>query len=483
MLKSIHNNAFLFFLTVLSALGLMTSCKTVNINADAPEKVAPTAPNIAIVPSVINVPVSFSVTQIESRINQELNGVIYKDDNIEDDNYMMTITKNGMIKVTADNNKISFAVPLHISVTGRWQWEPCSICPKISKTQSSEFDIVVTSQSAISLTENWQIKTQTTGDYSWGNQRPNLEIGPIKIPISSVVDFALKPQMAKLSARFDQEIQNRVNIKDYVKKAWIMAQQPILVDKTYNTWLLMTPSEVSATGLQAKNGKLNMTIGIKTLIETISGDMPHPIVNNNLPKLSPHNGQNDDFNIGLSGEITYAFASDILKKEIAGQTYNFSDNKYEIKVDSISLTGNADYVLIKLDLEGRQLKGGKKKLKGTVYMQGVPYYDPADMTIKVKDLAYSVKSKNVLVKSAEWLLKAGFENQMKKYMVFPVKDRIDQARKMVESSINNGYKINDYATLKGNLNSIEPQGIYLTPQSLKALVNAKGKISIILDKL
>jgi hypothetical protein len=483
MLKSNHNKSTFFSLTVLVMIGLMASCKSVNISSEAPEKELPTVPNFVLAPSVINVPVSFSVTQIESRVNQELNGVIYRDDNIEDDNYKMIITKTGTIKVNADNNKVSFTIPLHIDVTGRWKQELCSICPKVDMQRSSSFDIVVKTQSTVALTENWQVKTETTGDYDWGNQRPSLDIGPISIPLSSVIDLALRPQMNRISARFDQEIHNRINIKDYVQKAWVTAQQPILVDNIYNTWLVMSPMEVSATSLQANAGKLFATIGIKALIETVSGNMPHPVINTTLPKLTTHNGTNDDFNIGLSGEITYALASDILKKQIQGQTYHFDDNKYEMTVDSIELTGNADYVLIRMDLAGKQQKGGKKKINGRVYMQGVPYYDPADMSIKVKDLKYSVKSKNVLLKSASWLLKAGFENQLNKYMVFPVKDRLEEARKMVENSINSGYKINDYATLKGNLKTLEPQGIYLTPNSLKAYVNAKGKISIILDKM
>jgi len=483
MIKPFLFKPFLFLCSCLFIIGLLPSCKTVNINAAAPDKVAPTAPNLAPVPSTINVPVSFNVKQLENRINQELNGVIYKDDNIEDDNYKMTITKNGQITVTADNDKVSFNVPLHIWVMGRWQLDVCSFCPKLSKTQTAEFDIVVTSQSTIALTEDWKIKTQTIGDYTWGNQKPTLDIGPVKIPISSVIDIALKPQMGKLSARFDQELQNRVNIKDYIQKAWIAAQQPILVDKDYQTWLIVTPTEVSATPLKAKAGQLNLTVGIKAIIQTISGGMPQPVVNTVLPKLNTHDGVSDDFNIGLSGDITYTLASDILRKQVGGQTYKFDDDKYQMTIDSVNLTGNADYILIRLDLRGKQLKGGSKDIKGTVYMQGVPYYDPADMSIKVKDLQYNIKSKNVLVKSAGWLLKAGFENQLKKYMIFPVKDKLEDTKKMVQNGINNNGHINDNITLKGTLNSLEPQGIYLTPNSLKAMVNAKGKINIVLEKL
>jgi len=457
---------------------LLPSCKTVNINSKPPDKELATAPRIPQVLSVINVPVSIPVSQIQNRINQELNGIIYKDDQFKN-NIKMTVTKTGTIVVTADNNLLNFSIPLHINVQG--QYQPCTICPTLSK--SAEFDIVIKTSSSVSVTQAWQVQTKTSGDYDWGQQKPNLSIGPINIPLSSVIDLALKPQMDKIFARFDQEIQNRISIKDYVQKAWVAAQSPFMIDKTYNTWLIINPVGVSATALQAKAGQISMSIGIKSYISTISGDMPHPVVNNTVPQLEQNTGTDNSFNATLSGEVTYAFASQMLQSQVGGQTYTLDDNKYSMKVDSISLSGNADYILIRLDLEGKQLTGNHKTIKGTVYMQGVPYYDPEDMTIKVKNLDYSVKTKNVLIKSAGWLLKAGLENEVRKHLVFPLKDKLEDTRQALQKSINNNVRINDNAYFKGNVNSIEPLAIYLTPFSIMATVNAKGTVTIVIDKL
>jgi hypothetical protein len=456
----------------------LPSCKTVNINSEAPDKALSTVPRISQAISVINVPVSIPEAQLQARLNQEFNGVIYKDDHVTD-NIKMTVTKTGTITVKADNNLLQFSIPLHIYVMG--QYQPCGICPNFSK--SAEFDVVIKTSSSISLTPEWQIKTKTTGDYDWGNQKPSLSLGPLSIPLSSAIDLALKPQLDKIFARFDQEIQNRISFKKYAQDAWVSAQQPYLVDEKYNTWLFINPIGISSSPVEAKAGQINITIGIKSNISTVSGEMPHPVINNNLPPLDLNDGTANGFNIGLSGEITYAFASQMLQTQVGGQTYQLDDNKYAMKIDSISLTGNANYVLIRLDLEGNQIKGKHKTIKGTVYMQGVPYYDPTDMSVKVKDLDYSVKTKNVLIRSANWLLKAGLENEVKKHLVFQLKDELQETQQMLQKSMTNNTRINENAYFKGNITSIEPQSIYLTQRSIVATVNAKGTIMIVVDKL
>ena len=478
-MKEIFAPKHLLLIGFISVISIsLPSCKSVSINSSPPDKELSTAPKIPQVLSVINVPVSIPVSQIQNRINQEVNGVIYKDDQFK--NYIkMTITKTGTIVVTADNNLLNFSVPLHINVQA--QYQPCNICPTLSK--SADFDITIKTSSSISISPGWQLQTKTSGDYDWGQQKPSLSIGPVNIPLSSVIDLALKPQLDKIFARFDQEVQNRVTIKDYVQKAWVAAQQPFMIDRNYNTWLAVNPIGLSATALQAKSGQISMNIGIKCYISTVSGDIPHPIINNTVPNLDAYSSSDNGFSVALSGEVTYAFASQMLRSQVGGQTYQLDDNKYSMKVDSISLSGNADYVLIRLDLEGKKLSGDEKTIKGTVYMQGVPYYDPQDMTIKVKNLDYNVKTKNVLIKSAGWLLKAGLENEIKKHLVFSLKDKLEETKQTLQKSISNNVRINENAYFKGTVNSIEPQAIYLTPFSMVATVNAKGSITIVVDKL
>ena len=66
-------------------------------------------------PSYINMPISIKLKEIESQVNQSLNGLIYEDKNIEDDDFEIKIWKLSAITIandpesTTDKIKIIFS--------------------------------------------------------------------------------------------------------------------------------------------------------------------------------------------------------------------------------------------------------------------------------------------------------------------------------------------------------------------------------------
>ena len=469
-----------YFIFFLFAFILIFGCKQTNITSEAPEKL-PTTQVFQRKLSTINIPVSFPIKQLETRLNQELNGVLYKDDNLKGDNLKTTITKNGNLTVNAENNKIAFNIPLNIWALGSWEWQACDICPKLAKSESTSFDMNLSFQTQLSLTENWQVKTSTTGNYEWGNKKPYLELGPLKIPLASVIDLALAPQIDKLTARLDQEIQKKINIKQYVQKAWNDMQQPILLDKNMNAWLAISPQAVSVTPLQTKNNEVSMKIGVKSYIEMFTGVKPEITANPNLPKLVTDNTLTDDFQIGLIGEIPYEQATAMIKKEVQGKTYNIDNNKYTLQITDLALSGSGDKILMQADVNGKNAKG--KKVAGRIFLEGIPYYDAETQSIKVRDFDYNLKTKNVLLKSASWLVNKGFLQQIEEKLTFPMKDHISNAQKMLQDGLTKNGRISPNVLLKGNITNLVPEGIYLTPTGIKAVVNAQGKVNVLVDKL
>ncbi|MGZ5243464.1 MAG: DUF4403 family protein [Bacteroidia bacterium] len=466
-------------LFVLASI-FIAGCKQTNITSEAPDKL-PATKAFERKLSTINIPVSFPIKQLEAKLNQELSGILYKDDDLKGDNAKITISKNGNIAVNAENNKISFNIPLHIWALGSWEWQACEICPKLAKSESTNFDMNLSFQTQLALTENWQLKTTTTGNYQWGNRKPYLEIGPLKIPLASIVDLALKPQVDKLTARLDKEIQNKINIKQYVQKAWIDMQQPVLLDKNMNAWLAISPQSVSVTPMQTKNNEVSMKIGVKSYIEMFTGIKPQIPVNPALPKLVTDSKLQDDFQVGLIGEISYDQATAMIKKEVQGKIYNFDNNKYALQILDLALSGSGDKILMQADVDGKNAKG--KKVAGRIFLEGTPYYDAATQSVKVRDFDYNLKTKNVLIKSASWLVNKGFLSQLEEKLTFPMKDHISNAQKMVQDGLTKNGRISPNVLLKGNITNLTPEGIYLTPTGIKAVVNAQGKVNVIVDKL
>jgi hypothetical protein len=472
-------NIFTRITSILFVLLVLASCKRTNISSDAPDKLSPTAIFERKI-STINVPISIAVKELEGRINQQFSSVLYKDDDLAGDNVKVTVTRSGNIGVKTVNNKLSFTVPIHVWGLGSWEWQACSFCPKLSKSQATNFDMNISVETLLELTEDWQIKTTTTGNYNWGKTRPTLNIGPISVPLSGIIDMALKPQMNKIAAQMDKEIQNRVNIKQYVQKAWVDVQQPILLDQAMNAWLAVSPQELRITPLTAKEGTISMKVGIKSFIEVVSGSKPAPVINGVLPRLITDPNLADDFEIGLIGEISYDQATALLKQQVLNKPYTFENNKYLVIVKDLALSSNGDKLLMDMVVDG---KAGKKKLGGRIYMEGIPYYDAATSSVRVKDFDYNVKTKNVLLKSASWLANVGFHKKLEEMLVFPLEGQLKDMQKAVQDNLDKSIKFGSALTLKGNLAGITPEGIYLTPNSIKAVINAKGKLTAVVDKM
>lgn len=479
------NPHYLFFILLVSAgtLALPGCSSTEKLNAAAPAT-ATTAPVYQPSLSSITVPVSVPVAVIEQRLNQELKGVLYKDDKLEGDNVAVTVTKNGLMSVRADKDKIYFSVPLHIYAKGRWKWDPCKLCPAIDKTEDTSFDMVIKTESKISLTEDYKINTVTSGDFAWGDTKPTLQLGPLTIGLARFVEPAMRSQMAKLTKQLDQELQNRLNIRQYVSQAWLLMQEPIKLDDDMNAWLTIVPKQVRMTPLQARNGNLSTSIGISSYIAVTTNGKPNIQTDKTLPKLMVDSRLSDDIRIGLTANIPYEHASKLLQAQVTGQTYTFDDGKSQLTINDAAIAPGGEQLVLMLDVNGKTKAGlFTKKIVGKVYLRGTPYYDAATASIKVRDVDYDLDTKDKLLNTASWLAKNKFTDMIQEQVSFPVQSQLNDAKKMLQATLNQQSRVNESLLLKGTIHEITPDNIYLTPEGIKAVVNATGKLTATVDRL
>ena len=68
--------------------------------------------------SVVNVPVSLSEKMLNSKINAEINGLLFEDKNMTDDNVMLKVWKVQPIAVQINGMSIDYRIPLKIWLKG-----------------------------------------------------------------------------------------------------------------------------------------------------------------------------------------------------------------------------------------------------------------------------------------------------------------------------------------------------------------------------
>ncbi|MDQ3073955.1 MAG: DUF4403 family protein, partial [Bacteroidota bacterium] len=216
-------------------------------------------------------------------------------------------------------------------------------------------------------------------------------------------------------------------------------------------------------------------------LDVILGGKPPVSVNTILPRLVTDNSLPDNFEIGVVSDISYQKATQLLKESMTGETYTFEDGKYAITVNDIELYGSGDKLHIRMNVDGQPRKG--KLVQGTVYLSGIPYYDSVTSSVRMRDMQYDVKSKNVLVKAASWMLDVGFDRKVQEFSYFPLGEYLSDAKKMLQDGLNENGRISENVFMRGTVTHVQPEGLYLTPTGVKVVVLAKGSILIDVDKL
>lgn len=421
--------------------------------------------------STVHVPVTIALADVERQINAQVNGLIYEDNSLNDNNndqFLTKVWKRGTMLVTADDSLLHFTVPLRI-----WVKAGVSVLGFMTYKET-EFEIDLRFKTKLGLDPDWSVNTQTQADgYGWV-RRPTLNFIGLNIPITNLVGRLIDKNLGSITKTIDQQIRQNVDLRTPVLKAWNTLREPQLISEKYRTYLQIVPKRVLITPLQFEGRLIRATVGIEGHMLTTTGAKPsiQPAVS--LPTLTVVPQVKDDFQIGLLSEVSYPEAARLAAEEFVGKTFSFSNNRYTITLTSMDLYGQNESLIIKAGLKGT--------LNGDIYLRGQPYYDAQTQTISLKDLEYDLDTKNVLARSASWLLKGTFARTLQKQLTIPVGSQLADMQKLLQAQLKNN-QIAKGVVLNGQIDEIRPDQVYLTPTALLAVVNARGRINVRVEGL
>lgn len=426
--------------------------------------------------SVVNIPVETPLVELEKQLNAQLNGLIYEDKSFEDDNsdnLKAKVWKLSPIRVQAIDSTFLFEVPLKVWVSVGYKVSPLGIT--MSGHKETEFSLRIRFISKMHISPDWQVLTETTVDsYDWITE-PVIKVAGFNLPVKSMVSRTLSRNFEKITQAIDEQVGNTIDLKKYVRQAWDLARRPVELSKDYNTWLVVVPTGFVMTPLVVKNNIIRSTIGLRGYTQTITSTTPPVIVPEpQLPDLQIVEKIPSAFRVGLISKVSYQDAARLAKAEFVGKTFSFSNGRYAVEVTDIDLFGQNEYLIIKAALKG--------SMTGTIYLRGIPHYDPVSKNLSLKNLDYDLDTRNVILKTAGWLLQGKFSAMIERSFVFPMGEQINEA----QSSIQNMLSLNKLArgiTLKGTLEEIVPDRVYLTPDDIYSVVFAKGKVSLTIEGL
>lgn len=464
----------LSIISTFTAIINLTSCSTtqkITALKPEPDDASPIIYNS--IPSFINLPITIKLKDIENKTNSLLTGLIYEDNNIDDDDIEVKIWKLAPITIKNSNatssEKITTILPLRATIKYRIGTKTMGV--SLYKTQEFNLNGVVTLNSNVNL-NNWKLKTQTELTSLEWNESPTMSVFGKNMPVTYLINPSIKLFKSKIEKNIDAAIEKSMDFKPNVLAALEKICTPFQMNEAYESWLRIVPVEIYTTAAHLKNESFLLQMGIKCNMESIIGQIPETKFNANQITLKAVTKIPNQITANIVAVSSYQDASRIIKKNFSGK--EFSSGARKVKVEDVKIWHKSGKLVIALDLSG--------SLKGTIYLAGFPKYNPEKKEIYFDELNYALDTKSKLMRSANWLAQGIILKKIEENCRYSIKPNLDEGKKTMLNYLNN-YSPMAGVFVNGKIDDIEFQKIELSQNAIVAFVKVNGEINITVDGL
>ena len=262
-----------------------------------------------------------------------------------------------------------------------------------------------------------------------------------------------------------------VDLKPQVQQIWNK------LNVSYNLyglgWLKINPQKIRLTSLVARNDSLNIFLGM-TAKPVISFEKTTDLIT--LAPNLDNSISKPGFNIFLDAVLNYDSLSNIINAQLKGKEFDLSKGKSKkvLVVEDCRIygTGN-EKLIIKMGFSGSN--------SGIAYFTGKPFYDATKKMIEVRDIDFDVKTKSLLLKSADWLFNKRITNEIARVSRFDLSSYIDTAKILINKLLNTEW-IKGVKSI-GSINDLKISGFYPLTEYFIIRSNANGDLMIKVDAM
>ena len=424
-------------------------------------------------PSFINLPISVKLKDVENQTNTFLNGLIYEDDNIEDDNIEMKIWKLAPISISNDlalpGGKIKTILPLRVLFKYRIGTKTLGV--NLYNTKEFNLNGIVTLVSDVTLS-NWKLTTKTELKSLEWNESPTMVVFGKNVPVTYLMTPAIKIFRAKIEKSIDNAIEKSMDFKPNVLTALEKICTPFQMNEAYESWLRITPIEIYSTNTILKNDTFLMNMGMKCTMTTLIGKQPESKFDASKIVLKPVTKIPNQITANIAAVSTFAEASKIMTKNFAGQEFGSGSKK--VTVEKVEIWHKNDKIVIALNVLG--------SINGTIYLTGFPQYNEQSKEIFFDKLDYALDTKNKLMRTANWLAQGLILRKIQENCRYSIVPNLEEGKQSMAAYLKN-YSPMPGVFVNGKMDNIQFKKIQLTNKAIIAFIKVNGTVNIAVDGL
>lgn len=292
---------------------------------------------------------------------------------------------------------------------------------------------------------------------------------PIQLPDISVPDVLNRLVSTHFTtglAVIDSAIRARLNFAEIITPLWLRAQAPIAVDK--NVWLLVSPRRARLAPFVIRNDTLFGSIGIIGIPSLWVGAKPP--VRPSLPLPTLDMGPVDSMSVIRTAIVlTDSLIRRTIADTLVGMRISRRVGPFRVSttVTDVGFFAVGDTAVIKITLAGR--------LRGDVWLMGVPTYDPKTRVFMLKDVALTAASSDFLSEAAFTAARGTIERSIERSARIDLGPQLDSIAKRLDRIADQELGPFD---LRVAVKEIAPVGVFRLKEGYATLVNMRGSARI-----
>ncbi len=408
--------------------------------------------------STLSLPIHLPKGAIEKMLNEQMGDVVYEE-NLPEEGYYMKATRTEDITIDLRGDQLLYKVPLALDIRQEYMLADVETTGKLTLYFATEYHI----------SRKWKLRTQTSiVNHEWV-EKPRAKMGILKMPVQGIANMVLKRSKEDLCTAIDRQIESSVNLPQMVDSLWQNMHQPVLLSETYRSWLLLNPQKLQLSPIEMVNDTIHTAFLLEARPGVVIGEPPQTHARNPLPPFS-YSPAMPGFQLLIRTDIPFAEAEKMANENLQGYTYE--EGKRKITVDSLYIRGQGNKLLVELDLSG--------SYKGKVQLIGKPQITPDSTRISFEKLDYKLETRNLLHKTAGWLLKGPIKKQIYKSLDY----YMDYYLQYFKSSLQEEFAHMDLGQgfyARGQLPFLQIKSVLITTEGIRLWIDMRGEMEIFLQ--
>lgn len=415
--------------------------------------------------SFVSMPMEITLKEIENQLNKSLTGLIYEDNNLQDDKTEMKIWKTGTIRLIEKDGKIESILPLKIWSKFKYGTDFMGL----NDTREIDLNGTITLLSDVKLS-NWKMNTSSViEDFEW-SESPTILVAGKKVPITYIINPTLSIFKSKVALKIDEAIEKSCDFKPYVLNVLETMSTPFLTSEQYEAWFRMVPIEVYVTDADLQKSKISMDLGLKCTMQTMVGQQPKNNFNRDAISFKAVKTVPDKSTASIAAVSTFESASRIITKNFQGK--EFAAGSRKITVQKVDMWAKDGKMIVALNMTG--------SIDGTIYLNGIPNYNPITKEIYFDQMDYVLSTKGILTRTANWLLQGTILKKMQENCRYSIKENLEEGKKNLLPYLNN-YSPMKGVFINGTMNDFDFEKVEIIDNAIIAFINASGKMNVKID--